>query len=221
MPRQAFAETIAALRGVGVEDVKLNDRALHMDPAAGALVRARLASVLGEACRGGRQRTVREISEEVMGLMADAYLSARREPGAQDQRVKRPDRIVRLAEERFMAAAGEPVSLADLCVAAGVSKSTLYPAFQRVCGESPLAYFRKRRLTQARSLLVNSEPERGRVKQAALSVGLTELGRFAVEYRRAVRRVAIGDPESVRGVIRHARKRCDPLFESPSASTCR
>ena len=184
IPRQAFIETIAALRGVGVEDVKLNDRKLLMRPAVGALLRVRLAAILDGVCREGRQCTPREVSEEVMGLMVDAYLSARPELEAQTQRGKRPDRIVRLSEERFMAAAGEPVSLADLCAAAGVSKSTLYPAFHRVCGESPLAYFHKRRLTQARSILISSEPQRGQVKQAALSVGLTELGRFAVEYRR-------------------------------------
>ena len=89
---------------------------------------------------------------------------------AAPQHGKRPQRIVRLAEEG--------------CTAAGVSKNTLYPAFHSVCGESPLAYFHKRQLTQVRSVLINSEPARGRVKRAALGVGFTELGRFAVEYRR-------------------------------------
>jgi AraC-like DNA-binding protein len=83
-----------------------------------------------------------------------------------------------------MAAVGEPLTLADLCAAAGVGKSALYTAFHRVCGVSPLAYFHKRRLTQARSLLINSEPRSGAVKHAALSAGLTALGRFSVEYRQ-------------------------------------
>ena len=191
-PRHAFAATIAALRGVDVSDVRFVDRVLNMHPAAGALVRVRLAGILGEVVRGGgRQRSAREIGEEVMGLMADAYLRARPGRGAHVERARRPARIVRLAEERFMAAAGEPVSLADLCAAAGVSKSTLYSTFHRVCGESPLAYFRKRQLTKVRSALIDSEPARGRVKQAALSAGLTELGRFAGEYRRL-----FGEPPS-------------------------
>lgn len=181
IPRLAFAETIAALRGVSVDEIKLNDRTLHMDRAAGARVRVRITAILDEVCSGALQRTAREISEEVLGQMADAYLSGKPEP---ERRAERPDRIVRLAEECFMAAAGKSVSLADLCAAAGVGKSTLYLAFHRVCGESPLAYFRKRQLTQVRTALVWSEPVRGRITQAALDAGLTELGRFAAEYRR-------------------------------------
>lgn len=181
IPRLAFAETIAALRGVSVDNLKLNDRTLQMDRAAGAWVRARIAAILVEVCGGDSQRTAGEISEEVLGQMADAYLSGRPEPA---RRLERPDRIVRLAEERFMAAADKPVSLADLCAAAGVGKSTFYQAFHRVCGESPLAYFRKRQLTKVRTALIRSEPVRGRIKQVALDAGLTELGRFAGEYRR-------------------------------------
>ena len=83
-----------------------------------------------------------------------------------------------------MAAEGMRVSLADLCAAASVSKSTLYLAFQRVCGQPPLEYFYRRRLTRARLSLLESSPQRGAVKRAALDTGFTELGRFAVEYRR-------------------------------------
>lgn len=53
-----------------------------------------------------------------------------------------------------------------------------------MCGESPLAYFHKRWLMRARSALLNLAPERGAVKRAALGAGLTELGRFSVEYQR-------------------------------------
>jgi AraC-like DNA-binding protein len=124
------------------------------------------------------------LEEELFGLMADAYLYSRHEFASTASRIYRSGRIVRKAEECFMAAGGRPVSLADLCAAAGVSKSKLYLAFHNMCGESPLAYFHKRRLIRARSILLNATPARGAVKRAALSVGLTELGRFSVEYRR-------------------------------------
>ncbi|MGI9241910.1 MAG: helix-turn-helix domain-containing protein, partial [Verrucomicrobiales bacterium] len=81
-------------------------------------------------------------------------------------------------------AQGDPVSLADLCRATGVGKSTLYEAFHLVCGLAPMAYFHKRKLTAVRSALVESRPARGAVKQVALRVGFTELGRFAREYRK-------------------------------------
>lgn len=183
LPRDRFIETVAALRGVGPEDVTLKARALQLTPAAGAKVRQRIAILLEEASKPDLSRTPQAIANEVFGVMTDAYLLARPESAANPCSVQRPDRIVRMAEERFMAALGTPVSLADLCAAAGVSKSTLYLAFHNICGESPLQYFHKRRLVRARSALLNAAPERGVIKRTALDVGLTELGRFSVQYR--------------------------------------
>lgn len=191
MPREPFIETIAALRGVDTEDIMLNDRELRLSEAAGVEVRARLTAIINEACRERVKRSQREISNEVIGLLTDAYLYALPESLSQAERISRPERIVRLAEERFMASDGKPVSLADLCAAAGVRKSALYKAFHNVCGLPPLTYFQKRRLMQARSLLVNAVNERGQVKHAALSTGFTELGRFSVEYRQL-----FGEPPS-------------------------
>ena len=191
MPREPFIETIAALRGVDTEDIMLNDRELRLSEAAGVEVRARLTAIINEACSERVKRSQREISNEVIGLLTDAYLHALPESLSQAERISRPERIVRLAEERFMASDGKPVSLADLCAAAGVRKSALYRAFHNVCGLPPLTYFQKRRLMQARSLLVNAVNERGRVKHAALSTGFTELGRFSVEYRQL-----FGEPPS-------------------------
>jgi AraC-like DNA-binding protein len=115
--------------------------------------------------------------------VTDTYLQARPAPARKLRTVARLARIVRKAEERFASAEGGPVSLADLCVAAGVSQGTLYHAFTVLFGESPLAYFRKRRLTDARSMLLGTVPGRSAIKRAALGVGLTHLGRFSAEYR--------------------------------------
>jgi hypothetical protein len=71
--------------------------------------------------------------EAILELLIDAYLRA--SPLRQrDDRPHRPERIVGKAEERFLASLEKKVSLADLCVATGVSKSTLYRAFDIVCG---------------------------------------------------------------------------------------
>jgi AraC-like DNA-binding protein len=116
--------------------------------------------------------------------MGSVYLQARPESTGKSGRVRNPGRIVRAAEERFAQAGAERVSLADLCAATGVSKSALYLAFENWCGEPPVAYFHKRRLTHARTLLLDAEPVRGAVKRAALHVGLGELGRFSRDYQR-------------------------------------
>jgi hypothetical protein len=49
---------------------------------------------------------------EVVALLTDAYLRARPESQAQAQRVRRPEGIVRLAEDRLMESRGEPIALA-------------------------------------------------------------------------------------------------------------
>ena len=127
--------------------------------------------------------TETDLGQAIIGLLIDAYDQSAPEL-YRDDRPRRPERIVRLAEERFFASQGAAVSLADLCAATGVSQSTLYRAFDAVCGEPPLAYFHKRRLTVARRVLVKSSARHGGVKRAAMAAGLTEFGRFSVEYRR-------------------------------------
>ena len=47
-----------------------------------------------------------------------------------------------------------------------------------------MAYFKKRRLTNARLALLRSAPEEGLVKRAALGTGITHLVRFSQEYRQ-------------------------------------
>ncbi|MCW2308012.1 helix-turn-helix domain-containing protein [Rhodobium gokarnense] len=185
--RTDFIETVAALRGVGPEDVLLNRSALDLTAGAATRFRAGVDMLIRSAIGPGPGNpsgagTV-DPSEAIFGLLVDAYLHA---PPRQLQEnwARPPEQIVRQAEERFFAAQGAPVSLADLCAATGVSQSALYRAFRTVCDEPPLAYFRKRRFTAARRALIKSPAHRGGVKSAAIAAGLTELGRFAIEYRR-------------------------------------
>lgn len=185
--RNDLIETLAALRGVGPEDVLLRRAVLELSPEAAARFRsdinALLSNAIGAKPQGLSSASAADPSEAIIGLLVEAYL--RSSPVClRDDRSRQPEQIVRQAEERFFASQRSPISLADLCAATHVSQSTLYRAFNAVCGEPPLAYFHKRRLTEARRRLMNSDAYRGAVKHAACTVGLTELGRFSVEYRQ-------------------------------------
>ena len=77
----------------------------------------------------------------------------------------------------------QPLSLAELCDAAGVGKSKLHDCFVETHGVSPMAYMRARRLNAAREWLLDPfDPPRS-VKDVALALGFVNGGRFAADYR--------------------------------------
>jgi len=186
--REEFTATIAALQGIDPNEVKLGSGSIEVPPAALARLRHTLVSQLKDHINADRRSELPPgahdiLTRSIVETITDLYLHAR---PAQTPRVRAAAKlgmIVRKAEERFESARSGPVSLADLCAAAGVSQRTLYNAFMVMCGDSPIAYFKKRRLTDARLALLEPRPNRRLVKIAALEAGLTHLGRFSAEYR--------------------------------------
>jgi AraC-like DNA-binding protein len=187
IPRQAILETVAALRGVGPDEIVIGDGALQLPDGKANDVRLLLSRLMAYATAHPEIVTdpsrVDGIANVVQTALLDAFVGACSNTETAGGRVLNPAAIVRRAEERFMDAPDRKVSLASLCAAAHVSAPTLYKAFDIVCDITPLKYFRLRRLSLARSELLQAPPDRGRVKYAARGVGLTELGRFAAEYR--------------------------------------
>ena len=190
LPRQNFIAAVAALGGVSPDDVRLAAGALELAPAVMQNARASLHELFKQYADPMPQKLLTERSAEQLSrrttqILIELHLQAQPAKLPKLRRtITKSVRIVRKAEECFAAAEAGPVSLADLCVAAGVSHVTLYRAFMVMCGSSPMAYFKKRRLTNARLALLRSAPEEGLVKRAALGAGITHLGRFSQEYRQ-------------------------------------
>ena len=189
LPRQDFIATVAALGGVDSDDVRLEGGALELAPAVMERARCLLIKPFRQYPDSTHQEpspaySAEQLARRTVQTLTELYLLARPANLSKIRTDTRMGRIVRKAEECFAAAQAGPVSLADLCVAAGVSQGTLYHAFMVMCGSSPMAYFKKRRLTDARLALLRSAPETGLVKRAALGAGFTHLGRFSAEYRQ-------------------------------------
>jgi len=91
---------------------------------------------------------------------------------------------VRQVEEWIDAHATAPISLGDLCDAAGVGQRWLESAFRKARGCTPMAFVQQRRLLQARKALLEPVPGTT-VARAAMEAGLLHLGRFSQAYRRA------------------------------------
>lgn len=77
----------------------------------------------------------------------------------------------------------EPLSMARLATASGLSKRTLHRVVRREFGLPPIALARRMRLRAVRRELQSPRPTTS-VTGAAFSWGFTHLGRFAGEYAR-------------------------------------
>jgi len=185
---ETLKTTAAALAGVAPDEIKAPDGVIraprrHVEALTMAMVE------LAQWCDTDQLLRADPMFGELAArrlTAASAELLASVHAPSSDSTSKRMSRkrIVRLAEERFEAAGDASVSFVDLCMATGVSARTLQYAFREYYGLSPTAYFRMRRFNRARHSLRNAAPDRGAVKRAALDAGITELGRFSVEYRR-------------------------------------
>jgi AraC-like DNA-binding protein len=82
-----------------------------------------------------------------------------------------------LADARY----AEPLSVADLARAAGLSPAHFSREFRRTFGEAPHQYLVTRRLERAAALLRNTDQS---VTDICLAVGLDGLGSFITSFRR-------------------------------------
>jgi AraC-like DNA-binding protein len=83
-----------------------------------------------------------------------------------------------LADARYF----EPLGVADLARAAGLSRWHFSREFRRTFGESPHAYLLTRRLERAAALLRTTDRP---VLDICLSVGLRSVGSFTASFSRA------------------------------------
>lgn len=89
-------------------------------------------------------------------------------------------RAIELIEERI----DQPLTVADVADAVGVSVRSLQEGFRRHVGMSPMAYLRDLRLTAAHRSLSSCSSDSTTVTAVAHRWGFNHLGRFAAAYHR-------------------------------------
>jgi AraC-like DNA-binding protein len=83
-----------------------------------------------------------------------------------------------LADARYF----EPLDVAELAAAAGLSRAHFSREFRRTFGVSPHGYLLTRRLERAAALLRTTD---GSVAEICMSVGLQSVGSFTTSFKRA------------------------------------
>jgi transcriptional regulator GlxA family with amidase domain len=119
----------------------------------------------------------------------------------EDQARTPPSGAVLRAEEFIQANWNRPIRIDELVAVTDVSARSLFKAFKRTRGYSPIAFAKMVRLKQARQMLQGGDPDIS-VTGIAFKCGFGNLGHFAADYRRA-----FGELPSETLVMRPTRKR--------------
>jgi AraC-like DNA-binding protein len=92
-----------------------------------------------------------------------------------------PARHLLRAKDLVDARYAEPIGVAEMAAAAGLSRAHFSREFRRAFGESPHSYLLTRRLERAAALLRNTDRS---VAEICLDVGLTSVGSFTTSFKR-------------------------------------
>ena len=90
---------------------------------------------------------------------------------------------VRQIEQFLEAHAETPINMQMIAKESGHSISSIYRAFRRHRGYTPMTFLRRIRMRHARRKLLQADPN-SNVTSIALECGFMHLGRFAAEYKR-------------------------------------
>jgi AraC family ethanolamine operon transcriptional activator len=146
-------------------------------PGAVASLSQRLEHMLHLASLG-ELRVDAESFEDWVYAQALSILDVKEAPLGRPSAAVLVQRAVKLAD-----AHRGPLRVAQLCSTLRVSPSSLESAFKKTTGVTPHAFFTRRRLNQARAVLLREHSAKRKVTDVATELGFSELGRFAVRYR--------------------------------------
>jgi AraC family transcriptional regulator, ethanolamine operon transcriptional activator len=119
-----------------------------------------------------------ELTEDLLGLISieDGLSHEKISPCFRRESVKRVQGYIE-------ANLREPLSLGEICQAAGASCRTLFYGFQDIMGLSPKAFLRARRLNAVRRELLQSEAAVSTIFDLASNWGFWHMGQFGRDYK--------------------------------------
>ncbi|MBF4584355.1 AraC family transcriptional regulator [Curtobacterium sp. VKM Ac-2865] len=157
------------------------DRAAPQDPAAVARWRSAVSGAVHTLREDGQaslawheaRRTVARALLDLYPLQAELLGAGTGDPA---------HRRLRAAVEFVHEHVHEPLTVADIAQAAGLSVRGVQDAFQRTLDTTPMAYVRDVRLSRAHEELQSLDPRSASVAEVARRWGFAHMGRFSSTY---------------------------------------
>jgi AraC family ethanolamine operon transcriptional activator len=158
---------------------------LKPDPERMSALRSLLLSVLESLDANPGVLQYRQTQRVLAQSLMSAAMAAVPDNGAANKGPC-PSRqhIVDAAQAIMRARITEPITVADLCVALGVSRRTLQYSFQEVLGLNPVRFLRAMRLNGVRRDLKQTTAPAATVQDTAATWGFWHLGHFVTDYKR-------------------------------------
>lgn len=156
----------------------LDQRLLRPDRQALSRLQRLVRTLFDVIDVGGDAAAVDEVGEAIVDA---TYLAAVGHEQRARPLVSSPSQVA--AEAMAAAREGRAWSVGEMCAACGVSRSSLYRAFDEAVGMSPYAWVQLHRLTRLRTALSTVDPMPGVVTREAAAVGVFHLGHLSRAYR--------------------------------------
>lgn len=123
------------------------------------------------------------IGRSLLPLLADTVTRKNGVGAERSASTNRRIAAVRLCESYMNEHLDVPVTLLDLSRISGLRLRSLINAFRAITGFSPMAYFKRQRLSGVRQALQRCDKNRTRVIDVATCWGFWHMGHFTADYR--------------------------------------
>lgn len=183
--RHAVEAQLAAQLGVEIHDPIVFDLDLDLDSAYGR----QWLTLVNNVCRQFDATDMLALEPMVAQPMAEVLTSGLLLATSHDYRSMLDEptpplpRVVQLAIDYMQANASDPLTVACIAGAVGVSVRTLQISFQKALGVTPMRHLKSIRLHRVRVDLHGADPHDSSVTEIARRWGFTHVGRFAGDYR--------------------------------------
>jgi AraC-like DNA-binding protein len=184
--RQALEAELRALLGIQVGKPLQLEARFGGTTGGGADIMRLLSFMVSELDRPSSVNASRFVLAHLQNALTTALLLG--QPHTYSHLLQRPppdpsSACVREVEAYIDAHIHEPITMADLGRAAGVSVRSIHYAFQKHRDYSPTEFIRSRRIELARRRLLSAQPG-FTVTDIATECGFQHLGRFSCDYQK-------------------------------------